>query len=654
MRPASVNVTSDTSKMFAIILKLEPLQRRRNSCGSSGLAFWSFLAIFVVLLCNPAAPESLANRHGLLWGTFASPTASTVDELISNLSAESAEQYYDGLIQRQDSATDASTGSTVSANFLVSHVMKLRLLSHIKKNGSISAPTMNSLRLPLSQGYDDFNGFVSKADLDEIDAGLNNVFAGVAKGAELGLLENQIVQSWDGYIKEAVSPFLDSISGLAGITSSSDLSITFQPVGGDNTPVSYITVHNSSSSTLERGYFLIKSQNAIGETGYGVAWLARRFAPGDRVLIPMTNQSYVFSSTAVMSPTVLEVTFVGLQPEVVLKTAEFKFDARPLQDRLEQDLREVGIVGFQLGKFAKSLTNQTSRVGMVHGLPANPSSPYVIRARLFRSGSFVSEASQYVGPSFPIELAEFRAAIYKPPAVLISPLLPQIKLRTQLKPYSDMLFDGMRLQNGKEVIVDDVVVTLHDIGGYAEVAVPIHSRWDFNGWKSGGKLELLNDGLIFDPNSGLLWAEGLDQDTHVKVAYKWISLLNRNGHGGVTWRMPRKHEIDSLFEKSGGARSIRQPLTTSGKWLWFNDVGGRDQRAGVKRGGVYLDMFAFGKAGGRDLKGYYSQNSHAKSKGGRVFAVASPPKEDTRSKVQQINKADIVKIWAGDEELTQK
>lgn len=76
------------------------------------------------------------------------------------------------------------------------------------------------------------------------------------------------------------------------------------------------------------------------------------------------------------------------------------------------------------------------------------------------------------------------------------------------------------------------------------------------------------DGIISDPQTGLEWIAGPNQDTNYTQAVKWVSTCDVRGGG---WRMPTYQELSTLYQKGSGKRNMDTLFQMTGWWVWAEE-----------------------------------------------------------------------------------
>ena len=112
-------------------------------------------------------------------------------------------------------------------------------------------------------------------------------------------------------------------------------------------------------------------------------------------------------------------------------------------------------------------------------------------------------------------------------------------------------------------------------------------------------------GVIADPETGLEWVVGPDQNMDYSQAVQWVSECNTAGGG---WRMPTWQELKPLYDRGVGTRNMEPAFKTTGWNVWAQP-----------KGSVTAWVFDFG-ASAREVE---MPRNH--SVGSRAFGVRSHP-----------------------------
>jgi len=92
-----------------------------------------------------------------------------------------------------------------------------------------------------------------------------------------------------------------------------------------------------------------------------------------------------------------------------------------------------------------------------------------------------------------------------------------------------------------------------------------------NAIKRDGIYVAYANGIVKDTNTGLEWKTGPDKNTDWNEARSWVQSLNLDGGG---WRMPTMDELEGLYKKGKGDRSMTPLLKTTGWYVWSGETKG--------------------------------------------------------------------------------
>ncbi|MCX7045009.1 MAG: protein kinase [Candidatus Sumerlaeota bacterium] len=120
-----------------------------------------------------------------------------------------------------------------------------------------------------------------------------------------------------------------------------------------------------------------------------------------------------------------------------------------------------------------------------------------------------------------------------------------------------------------------------------------------------GRYTVFRDGVIADIQTNLQWLVGPDQDIVYNAAERWIVEINKNKTAGGGWRMPKRAELEALFQRGKGKRNMDTVFETTGWAVWAEP-----------KGSAAAWCFIF-------KEGDKSCSSRCDSKYTRVFAVRS-------------------------------